>query len=169
MSDKIRKIFAIAAMLAGTILLPATGLAQKQEFSVLDKVFWISLVDRQGNEFIYESNRVPLMPNRACYGWRIRLSEVKGVIRFKEIFSLPTQPDFWGGERNEYSPNTITKDRQTSVTEKFAAPDKGWISNSWCVAEGDPEGHYSMEVSINNKFIERFEFEVIKLPSPPDN
>lgn len=163
------RIFPILCLAAVAIFLPAIGSAQNKQFTVVDKQFLVSLVDNHGKVFVHESNRVPLIPNRACYGWRIRLSGVEGIVRFREIFSLPTQPEYWGGEGNEFSPNKITKDRRTSVTEKFATPDEGWIGNSWCVAEGDPVGRYWMEVSINNVFVERFEFDVVKLSSPSAN
>jgi hypothetical protein len=144
-------------------------LAQSQKFSVEETEFLVFLFDAHGNEVVTHSNNVPLIPNRACYGWRIQLAGVDGLIKFREVFTLPEEPNFWGGEINEYSPNAISKDRHTSVTEKFSILKNGWISNSWCVAEGDPEGKYSMDVYILGEFIKRFNFNVIKVSRSPDN
>ena len=139
---------------------------QSQAASVKAAEFLVSLHDREGNQtMIYQSNLVPLIPNRVCYGWRIRLASDKGLIKFKEIFSLPTEPEFWGGENDEFSPNAIAKDRKTSVTERFAYVKDGWISHSWCVAKGDPEGKYTMEVYIEGEFAKRFDFEVRSVSS----
>ena len=38
--------------------------------------------------------------------------------------------------------------------------DDGWVYNTWCVAEGDPERDYSIDVYIIGQFIKRFDFEV---------
>jgi len=58
----------------------------------------------------------------------------------------------------------ITNNRRTSITEVFVVPENGWIENVSCVAEGDPEGEYSINIYIDEKYIQRFDFKV-KLPA----
>ena len=103
---------------------------------------------------------VPLVPDRSCYGWRIKVSSSDALIRFREEFMLPSEPKHWSDERNEFATKRIVDERRTSITNRFIKPDKGWVENSWCVAEGDPEGKYSMKVYFNDQFIKLFEFEV---------
>ena len=148
-----------------TVLLLLLAIFTKSQAASLEAAeFLVSLRDHEGNQATYQSNLVPLIPRLACYGWRIRLANAKGLIKFKEVFSLPTEPEFWGGENDEFNPSAIAKNRKSSVTEKFAHVRDGWISHSWCVAEGDPEGKYMMEVYIEGKFVKRFDFEVRAAP-----
>ncbi len=148
--------------MAGLVSMSTASFAQPQQPSVVEAKFLVTLIDPEGQRLVYESNEVPLEPYRACYGWFIRLAGVEGMVKLREVFSLPAEPEMWSGEEDKYSPNTIAKDRLKSVTEKFAVPEDGWVSNTWCVAEGDPEGRYSMEISIDGTFVERFDFDVIR-------
>ncbi len=36
----------------------------------------------------------------------------------------------------------------------------GELSNAWCVAEGDPQGAYSISVYTGEKLLHRFDFTV---------
>ena len=135
--------------------------AQPQTISIEAAEFLVFLYDSEDNEqFVFQSDLVPLIPDRVCFGWRIRLAGAEGLVRFKEIFSLPAEPESWGEENDEFSTIEISKDRMTSVTEMFVTLQDGWIDNKWCIADGDPEGKHSMEVHINGQFAKRFDFQV---------
>ena len=108
---------------------------------------------------------VPLVPKRVCYGWRIKVPSSIKLIKFREEFSVPTEPTRWSGENNEFATNKIIDKRRTSVTIRFTTPDKGWVENAWCVLKGDPEGNHSMKVYFNDQFIKEFYFEVRRLPT----
>ena len=101
----------------------------------------------------------PLVPGQCCFGWRIKVSADIGIIKFREEFTVPSEPEYWSGEDNRFATNVIINDGRTSITKRFAVPDKGWIENFWCFAEGDPEGNYSMRVYFNGRFVEQFDFE----------
>ena len=73
---------------------------------------------------------------------------------------MPAAPAFWSGEDDEYSPHRYSADRTTATTEEFATLEDGWLSSSWCIAEGDPIGPHSIEVYIDERLARRFEFEV---------
>ena len=111
----------------------------------------------------FDTTVVPLVPRRSCYGWRIKVSTDQKLIKFREEFTLPTEPKRWSGENNEFATNKIINKRRTSVTNRFVTPDNGWVENAWCVIKGDPEGDYSMKVYLNDQFIEKFYFKVRKL------
>ena len=37
----------------------------------------------------------------------------------------------------------------------------GWFSHTWCVAEGDPAGAHSIELTIDGKSLTRFDFTTV--------
>jgi len=136
--------------------------ALSQAISIEAAEFLVFLYDSEDNEqFVLQSDLVPLIPDRVCYGWRIRLAGSEGLVRFKEVFSLPAESEvFWAEEIDEFNTTVISKDRITAVTEMFITLRDGWIDNTWCVEDGDPEGKHSMEVHINGQFAKRFDFQV---------
>ena len=113
----------------------------------------------------FDATVVPLVPLRSCYGWRIKVTPSIKLIRFREEFTLPSEPKLWSGENNDFATNKIIDERRTSITTRFVTPDKGWVENVWCVVEGDPEGNHSMKVYFNDQFIKLFDFEVRRLPN----
>lgn len=165
-----------AAFLGAALLwavAPGEGLAQNTAdapgFTVETAEFLVSIGDGEGRQRTFDSTLVPYMPNRACFGWRIRLADAPPVIRYREVLRLPAAPEFWTGEDDEYSPHSFSADRTTAITEEFTAPDDGWIASSWCIAEGDPVGAHSIEVYIDGQLIRRFDFEVKKLRETTSN
>ncbi len=155
------------------VLAPVESLAQTSAeapgFTVETAQFVVSVGDGAGGLRTFDSDLVPYMPDRACFGWRIRLADAPPVIRYREVLKLPTAPEFWSGENDEYSPHSFSADRTTAITEEFTAPDDGWISSSWCIAEGDPTGAHSIEVYIEGQLIRHFDFEVKKLREATNN
>ncbi len=124
--------------------------------------FFVMLRAPDGTKDIHLGNRVPLIPGRACYGWRARVTGGAGQVAFREILSLPGDPPIRNGEDDQHGTTEKAKDRKKTVTERFVRPRDGWISNFWCVAKGDPEGTYAMEVFIAEQFVKRFDFDVRK-------
>jgi hypothetical protein len=124
--------------------------------------FVVSVGDTEGNDRTIVSDLVPYLPNRACFGWRIRLAEAPSLVRLREVLTLPQPPAFWSGEDDEYSPHVFSADRTTATTEKFEAPKDGWLESNWCIAEGDPTGPHSIDVFIEDEFVRHFDFEVKK-------
>lgn len=144
--------------LAALLLAAGQAPARSQAVRTESAEFVVFLTDGRGGLQVLGSKIVPLVPNLACYGWRIRVLDIQGTVKMREVFTLPKEPDYWGGETDEFGTNRIVGDRRTSITERFEVLRDGWVANSWCVAEGDPEGRYTMEVFINDVFIERFDF-----------
>ena len=156
---------AAGAVLAGVALgaltwLPAT--AAEATYKVDAAEFVVSVGDGEGNERTIASDLVPYLPNQACFGWRIRLSDAPAVVRVREVLKLPEPPAFWSGEDDEYSPHTFSADRTTATTEEFKAPVDGWLVSQWCIVEGDPTGPHAIDVYIENQHIRHFDFEVKK-------
>ena len=123
--------------------------------------FVVSVSDGEGNLRSITADVVPYLPDLACFGWRLRLSDAPGLVKYREVLKLPEPPAFWSGEDDAYSPHRFSADRTTATTEEFAAPDEeGWISSTWCIAEGDPVGPHSIDVYIDDALVKHFDFEV---------
>ena len=117
--------------------------------------------DGESSHFI-ETVRVPLIPDEICYGWRIHLIDPMRVVKFREVFHLPDIPVELGDDYDQLGTTYAAPDGRTLITEEFAAPDDGWISNFWCLVDGDPEGNHTIDVWIDGAFARRFDFEVIR-------
>jgi hypothetical protein len=145
------------------ILVPAT--VASAEETVIGSDFLVISADGAGGTNITSTTTVPLLPD-VCYAWRLRLAGIAKLLKVVEIFTLPAPPKLWGGvDGNEYSPSTLSADRRVSETTKFYTPKDGWISNGWCVAEGDPAGRYSIRVTVDGHTLHEFNFTV---QSPSD-
>lgn len=151
--------------LTGLIMAACLTPAQAR-ISVEEAAFVVTLDDNPEDEkaYSYQSNRVPFLPGKSCYGWRLRLSDAGKVVNVKEVLTLPSDPTYWPHEPSEFDTTAKFRDRTTTITERYVTPDKGWIGNGWCVLEGDPKGAYSAEVSIDGQFVQRFDFEVRDMP-----
>ena len=144
--------------------------AQAQGVVVERTEFFVSVIDGEGNQRSVEADVVPYLPNRSCFGWRARLAGSPGLVQYREVLQLPEAPAFWSGEEDAYSPHSYSADRKTATTEQFAAPDaEGWISSTWCVVEGDPTGPHAIDVYIDGRHINHFDFDVKKLADSADN
>lgn len=105
---------------------------------------------------------VPLTEGQV-YGWRIVLKTNKAKVRWREEFRLPVVPATWGDAEIK-GLSSISEDRRVSVMEREVLPIDGVIVNSWAVAAGDPKGHHSMRVLIDNHYEHIFEFDMQKMP-----
>jgi hypothetical protein len=129
--------------------------------------FVVSISDGDGNQRSAVGDVVPYLPNRACFGWRLRLAETPAIVLVREVLQLPEAPAFWSGEHDAYSTHTFSADRTTAITEEYRAPQDGWLESSWCIVEGDPAGAHSIDVYIEDALIRHFDFEVKKLQESP--
>ncbi|GAB4361377.1 MAG: hypothetical protein Kow00114_15880 [Kiloniellaceae bacterium] len=156
---------AMAGALACSLPAGATGPAYTVEVAE----FVVSVSDGEGNERSAVANVVPFLPERACFGWRLRLAGAPAVVRVREVLQLPEAPAFWSGEDDAYSTHTFSADRTTAITEEYKAPRDGWLESSWCIVEGDPAGPHSIDVYIDGSLARHFDFEVKKLGDTTGN
>lgn len=147
-----------------TTVSPTSVLAR--QISVEEAAFVVTLDMNPEDEatYSYQSDQVPFLPGQSCYGWRLRLSDAGKVVSFREVLTLPSDPAYWPHKASEFDITAKFRDRTTTVTERYVTPEEGWVGNGWCVLEGDPKGAYSVEVSIEGQFAQRFDFEVRDMP-----
>jgi len=127
-----------------------------------DKMVFYFTIDINDEETIeLHDTIVPNVPDDVCYWWRLKLDDRKSLVQYTEEFILPFEPNIWSDEDNTYATNRISRDRKTSIKKEFAAPKDGWIKNSWCIAEGDPNGLHTMKISVDDKLMGEVNFEVV--------
>ncbi len=124
-------------------------------------VFLVGISEGDFEPVYYPADKVPLLPDRACFGWRIKIAGNKTLIHTKEILTLPEQPVYWSGEGDPYDASRISEDRTTATTEVYRPVKDGWVENYWCVSEGDPTGECSIEVFFGDVQAGRFDFQII--------
>ncbi len=132
--------------------------AAEAELTVTRAAFGLFEVLPSNEMRFAESSRVPLIPGQQ-YGWLIAIKSNQAAVKWKEEFSLPTDPKTWGVDE-PVGTRRISKDRKTSVTERTAQVVNGHIFNVWSVAEGDPRGPHSIRVYASGKLLATFNFEV---------
>ena len=67
---------------------------------------------------------------------------------------MPSLPKTWEGI-DEF---TLSKDMKTAITKDTVTTKAGWISNEWCVIEGDPPGEYMIKIYLENELVRIFKF-----------
>ncbi|WP_299472134.1 hypothetical protein [uncultured Roseibium sp.] len=151
----------IRCLLAVSTFLFLTGNAHAVEIERAE--FVVGIAEGDFEPVYYRADKVPLLPDRACFGWRIKIAGDETLIHTKEILTLPEQPVYWSGEDDAYDTSRISEDRTTAITEEYRAVKDGWVENYWCVSEGDPTGECSIEVFFGDLQAGRFDFQIISV------
>ncbi|MEH2319635.1 hypothetical protein [Nostoc sp.] len=149
-------INATSVLVENAILSPAP--TNTKQITVINTEFGLRRVDSKGNVTIFQTTRVPLQEGNA-YGWRIKLKDYQGEVKWREVLHLPKPPETWGTDNGEDF--SISADGTTSVTRRTQPAPKGVIENFWTIAPGDPVGKHRIEVYIDDRLISTFEFELI--------
>lgn len=129
-----------------------------KKITVTNAEFGLKRVDAKGNVTIFQTKTIPLQEGNA-YGWRIKLKNYQREVKWREVLRLPKPPETWGTDNGENF--SISADGTTSVTRRTQSAPDGTIENFWTIAPGDPIGKYKIEVYVDDRLINTFEFEVI--------
>ncbi|MDZ8224405.1 MULTISPECIES: hypothetical protein [unclassified Nostoc] len=151
-----KPINATSVLVENVISSPAP--TNTKQITVSNTEFGLKRVDSKGNVTILRTTRVPLQQGNA-YGWRIKLKDYQGEVKWREVLHLPKPPETWGTDNGEDF--SISADGTTSVTRRTQSAPNGVIENFWTIAPGDPLGKYRIEVYIDDRLISTFEFELI--------
>ena len=138
---------ALLAVLA-VVALPRFGRGQSAASPEIDRaLFMVATKGPDGKWAVRETDRVPLRPRDACYGWRLHFSSAApGEVAWRAAFTLPAQP---------------SKDTTPLVTKKSEKPLGGWIGDGWCVTKGDPLGEHVIRVYVRDSVARTFTFLVV--------
>ncbi|WP_411841130.1 hypothetical protein [Sphaerospermopsis aphanizomenoides] len=131
-----------------------------QNITVLKSEFGVRIVDAQGKANFFPTIKVPLKKGDA-YGWRIKLQNYRGKVKWREVLRLPKAPETWATqEKNENF--SLSVDGTTAVTKRTETSANGVIENFWKIAPGDPLGKHKIEVYVDERLVATFEFETVE-------
>jgi len=162
------RLLSFAVTVVGLTLLGMIAAAVAQDSGAS---FTVSVRDPQTHEWRrYADTVVPLRPDDACYDWALYLRDATTTATVEETFILPAAPAHWPA-----SPQMELREGGRIAVSRLTLPitggwPGGWISHGWCVAAGDPEGEYVIEVRKDNQLLHRYCFLVVAEsvePSPP--
>ena len=116
-------------------------------FDIDRALFIVATKGLHGKWTARETDRVPLRPRDACYGWRLHVSgNPLSELAWRAEFTLPAIPG---------------KDPTLLVTRKRERPQNGWIGHTWCVTKGDPAGEHVIRVYVQDSLARAFTFFVV--------
>ena len=136
-------------LLAGLAVVALTGFsaAMAQTATPADKpatkpvrsIPYVSITADDGRQRHYETNAIPLLFNRACFGWRMYLGGPNRVVSLKEVLTT-SQP----AEQVIAGPETeVNADKTRATTRMREVVQDGILQRSWCIIPGDPPGTYT--------------------------
>ena len=116
MGISLGRLFLIIPLIGSLITFQAVT---AKAFEIQKTEFVVGISDGSFEPVYSPSNVVPLLPDRACFGWRIWISGDEKLVFTREILKLPDQPAYWSGEDNSYDTSRISEDRTTATTEEY--------------------------------------------------
>ena len=126
---------------------------------------YVSITGDDGKQRNYETNAIPLLYNRACFGWRMYLGGPNRTVALTEVLttSKPAEQVIAGPE-TEVSP-----DKTKATTRMREVVQDGVLQRSWCIIPGDPPGTYTYDISIDGEPRGEFVFCAIEVPDQNPN
>jgi hypothetical protein len=126
---------------------------------------YVSITGDDGRQRHYETNAIPLLFNRACFGWRMYLGGPTGPITLTEVLTT-SQP----AEQVIAGPETeVSADKTRATTRMREVVQDGVLQRSWCIIPGDPPGTYTYDISIDGEPRGEFVFCAIEVPDQNPN
>ena len=126
---------------------------------------YVSITGDDGRQRHYETNAIPLLFNRACFGWRMYLGGPNRTVTLTEVLTT-SQPaeQVIAGPETEVSP-----DKTKATTRMREVVQDGVLQRSWCIIPGDPPGTYTYDISIDGEPRGEFVFCAIEVPDQNPN
>jgi hypothetical protein len=158
---------AAVAALAGSATAQSTADTQggKPEVKPVRSIPYVSITGEDGKQRHYETNAIPLLFNRACFGWRMYLGGPNRVVSLKEVLTT-SQP----AEQVIAGPETeVSADKTRATTRMFETVQDGVLQRSWCIIPGDPPGTYTYDITIDGEPRGEFVFCAIEVPDQNPN
>jgi hypothetical protein len=144
---------------------PVDKLADKPAVKPVRSIPYVSITGDDGRQRHYETNAIPLLFHRACFGWRMYLGGPNRVVSLKEVLTT-SQP----AEQVIAGPETeVSADKTRATTRMFETVQDGVLQRSWCIIPGDPPGTYTYDITIDGEPRGEFVFCAIEVPDQNPN
>ena len=158
--------FTVLALTAGSAAVSAqTTPTEKPAVKPVRSIPYVSITADDGRQRHYETNAIPLLFNRACFGWRMYLGGPNRVVSLKEVLTT-SQP----AEQVIAGPETeVSTDKTQATTRMFETVQDGVLQRSWCIIPGDPPGTYTYDITIDGEPRGEFVFCAIEVPNQDPN
>ena len=149
-----------ATALAAATLSVATAQDGPRRAPKMRSIPFVSITKGDGTTRYYETNAIPLLINKACFGWRTWLGGPDRTVSLVEILQT-SQPakDVIAGPETEVSP-----DKTRATTRMRERVVDGYMMRSWCIIDGDPPGTYTYYITIDGEPRGEFVFCAIEMP-----
>jgi len=157
-------LVAIPALAQNQAETPPTP-TEKPAVKPVRNIPFVSITGDDGQQRHYETNAIPLLFGRACFGWRMYLGGPNRMVSLVEVLTT-SQP----AEQVIAGPETeVSADRTRATTRMRESVQNGIMQRSWCIIPGDPPGTYTYEVSIDGEPRGEFVFCAIEVPDQNPN
>lgn len=134
--------------------------ADKPAAKPVRSIPYVSITGNDGRQRHYETNAIPLLFNRACFGWRMYLGGPNRAVSLTEVLTT-SQP----AEQVIAGPETVVSpDKTQATTQMREIVQDGVLQRSWCIIPGDPPGTYTYNISIDGQPRGEFVFCAIEMP-----
>jgi hypothetical protein len=142
-----------------------TPAADKPVVKPVRNIPYVSITGEDGKQRHYETNAIPLLYNRACFGWRMYLGGPNRTVSLTEVLttSQPAEQVIAGPE------TTVSPDKTKATTHMTEVVQNGVLQRSWCIIPGDPPGTYTYDISIDGEPRGEFVFCAIEVPDQNPN
>ena len=169
----VRRLLAACSVLALTVVStavlaqsnPTPQKPQTDKPKAVRSIPYVSITGEDGKQRHYETNAIPLLFNRACFGWRMYLGGPNRVVSLKEVLTT-SQP----AEQVIAGPETeVSADKTRATTRMLETVQDGVLQRSWCIIPGDPPGTYTYDISIDGEPRGEFVFCAIEVPDQNPN
>jgi hypothetical protein len=153
------------ALAVASAALAQTAPPTKPAFKPVRNVPYVSISGEDGKQRHYETNAIPLLFNRACFGWRMYLGGPNRVVSLTEVLttSKPAEQVIAGPETE------VSADKTRATTRMLETVQDGVLQRSWCIIPGDPPGTYTYDISIDGEPRGEFVFCAIEVPDQNPN
>jgi hypothetical protein len=153
----------LAGLAAGALATATLSVASAQDAPrqapKMRSIPFVSITKSDGTTRYYETNAIPLLINKACFGWRTWLGGPDRTVSLVEVLQT-SQPakDVIAGPETEVSP-----DKTRATTRMRERVVDGYMMRSWCIIEGDPPGTYTYYITIDGEPRGEFVFCAIEM------
>jgi hypothetical protein len=156
----LRRLAVLTALSCAGLSAVADAQTPAKPASKLRSIPYVSITGADGKQRHFETNAIPLLYNRACFGWRMYLGGPNRTVSLMEVLttSQPAEQVIAGPE------TTVSPDKTRATTHMTEIVQDGVLQRSWCIIPGDPPGTYTYDITIDGEPRGQFVFCAIEVP-----